>query len=179
MIISRTWAMPNKKTFTIKPIRELIDKWVVESEALDPFPFEYSEDALDYLKRQTPKRYALFDPPYSPRQLKECYKGKGNFDTKASTWSTWKNELSKKILPGGICISFGWSSQGMGKNRGFVIKEILLVAHGGMHNDTICVVEQKVQSELPHKPKVETQTRLEETSEGRTSIPPTNDILPK
>ncbi|GAH81274.1 unnamed protein product, partial [marine sediment metagenome] len=24
--------------------------------------------------------YALFDPPYSPRQLKECYKGKGEYD---------------------------------------------------------------------------------------------------
>jgi len=31
----------------------------------------------------------------------------------------------------------------MGKNRGFKIIKILLVAHGGMHNDTICVVEEK------------------------------------
>jgi hypothetical protein len=32
----------------------------------------------------------------------------------------------------------------MGKNRGFEIQEILLVAHGGNHNDTICVVEKKL-----------------------------------
>lgn len=143
MIISRAWAMPNKRTFTIKPIKELINKWVIEKEALDPFPFDYSEDVVEYLKKQQPKKYALFDPPYSPRQLKECYNGKGNYDTKSSTWSVWKDELSKKVLLDGICISFGWNSQGMGKKRGFEIKEILIVAHGGLHNDTICVVEKK------------------------------------
>jgi len=30
----------------------------------------------------------------------------------------------------------------MGKNRGFEIVEILLVAHGGHHNDTIVTVEK-------------------------------------
>ncbi len=30
-----------------------------------------------------------------------------------------------------------------GITRGFTIEEILLVAHGGVHNDTICVVERK------------------------------------
>ena len=34
----------------------------------------------------------------------------------------------------------------------------------------------KAMAEQWHKPKVETQTRLEETSEGRTSIPPTNEL---
>ena len=33
----------------------------------------------------------------------------------------------------------------MGKNRGFEIVEILLVAHGGHHNDTICTVEKKIE----------------------------------
>lgn len=28
MKISRTWAMPNSKTFTIKPIKELVEKYV-------------------------------------------------------------------------------------------------------------------------------------------------------
>ncbi|GAH81276.1 unnamed protein product [marine sediment metagenome] len=51
--------------------------------------------------------------------------------------------MAKKIKKGGIVISFGWNSGGFGKNREFEIKEILLVAHGGNHNDTICVVEVK------------------------------------
>jgi hypothetical protein len=149
MKIYREWSMPNKKTFTIKPIKELLERVIPEYKnvgvCLDPFPLEYSKDATDYLNEIENESYefAVFDPPYSPRQLKECYKGLGEYDTKASTWSNWKDLLSKKIKKGGIVISFGWSSQGMGKNRGFEILEILLVAHGGNHNDTICVVEKK------------------------------------
>ena len=59
MKIHRTWAMPNKRTFTIIPIKMLIDKWVDSERVLEPFPFEYSEDATVYLKNQTPKQYGL------------------------------------------------------------------------------------------------------------------------
>ena len=145
MKITRTWAMPNKRTFQIKPIKELLKKYIpINSVVLDPFPFKYTRDATDMLKETSDNSfdYAVFDPPYSPRQLKECYEGKGEYNTKASTWSNWKNLLCKKIKKGGKVISFGWSSQGMGINRGFKIIEILLVAHGGNHNDTIVVVEE-------------------------------------
>jgi hypothetical protein len=150
MKITREWAMPNKKTFAIKPIKELLERVIPvyknEHLCLDPFPFDYSKDATEYLNEKQDDCYynAVFDPPYSPRQLKECYKGLGEYDTKASTWSNWKDLLSKKIKKGGIVISFGWSSQGMGINRGFEINEILLVAHGGSHNDTIVTVERKI-----------------------------------
>ena len=144
MEIKRVWSMPNKKTFTIKPIKELISNEIPkDSLVIEPFPLEYKEDALDYLKNQKVCMYGLFDPPYSPRQLKECYNGMGEYDTKSSTWSAWKDHFSEKIAKGGKVISFGWNSLGMGKNRGFKIIKILLVAHGGMHNDTICVVEEK------------------------------------
>ncbi len=137
--------MPNKRTFDITPIKRLIEEemgtaW--KERALDPFPFEYKEDATDYLRKQLTNRYGLFDPPYSPRQLKECYRGKGEYDTKSSTWSNWKDMLADLVWK--KCISFGWNSGGLGKSRGFEITRILLVAHGGMHNDTICTVEEKV-----------------------------------
>ena len=140
MRIDRVWAMPNKQTFTIKPINDLIKEELGDN-YIDPFPFNYSKDATDYLQDVTPGKFGVFDPPYSPRQLKECYKGKGEYDTKASTWSGWKNLMAEKVTE--KCISFGWSSQGLGINRGFKISRILLVAHGGMHNDTICTVEVK------------------------------------
>jgi len=146
MKIERKWAMPNKKTFQIKPIAELLKEEIPKGiKVLDPFPFEYKEDATNMLNKIKDKsyNYAVFDPPYSPRQLKECYKGKGKYDTKCSTWSKWKDLMAKKIRIGGKIISFGWSSQGMGKNRGFKILRILLVPHGGQHNDTIVVVEEK------------------------------------
>ena len=151
MIIERKWAMPNKETFTIKPIKELLSKEFKQSkEILDPFPLEYQQDASEMLKgiKDESYDYAVFDPPYSPRQLKECYNGKGEYDTKNSTWRNWKDLLGRKIKPNGKIISFGWNSGGLGKGRGFKIKKILLVANGGNHNDTICVVEEKVQSML-------------------------------
>lgn len=53
------------------------------------------------------------------------------------------NPICDKIKVGGYAISFGWNSNGFGKNRGFEVIEILLVSHGGHHNDTICTVEMK------------------------------------
>lgn len=141
ILVERTWAMPNKRTFQIPPIKKLIEE-EIGSVYLDPFPFEYSKDATDYLRDNKPQPFGVFDPPYSPRQLKECYKGKGEYDTKASTWSKWKDLMAEKVNK--KCISFGWNSGGLGISRGFRITRILLVAHGGMHNDTICTVEEKV-----------------------------------
>ena len=44
----------------------------------------------------------------------------------------------------GIVIHFGWHSNGFGKMRGFKIIEIMLIAHGRKHNDTIITVEKKI-----------------------------------
>ncbi len=55
-----------------------------------------------------------------------------------------KELLAPKIKPNGLAITFGWNSQGFGKNLGFELKEILLVAHGRSHNDTIVTVERKI-----------------------------------
>lgn len=41
-------------------------------------------------------------------------------------------------------ITCGWNSGGIGQGLGFEIQEILLVPHGGWHNDTIVVVDKKV-----------------------------------
>ena len=59
-------------------------------------------------------------------------------------WSDCKNEIARILKPGGKAICFGWSSMGIGKNRGFEMKRILLVPHGGSRNDTICTVEIKI-----------------------------------
>ena len=58
-------------------------------------------------------------------------------------WADCKNEIARILKPGGKAICFGWSSMGLGKNRGFEMNRILLVPHGGSKNDTICTVEQK------------------------------------
>ena len=43
----------------------------------------------------------------------------------------------------GVVITCGWNSSGIGNVNGFRIVEILLVHHGGWHNDTIITVEKK------------------------------------
>lgn len=53
------------------------------------------------------------------------------------------DEIARIVAPGGLVISFGWDSTGMGKGRGFETVEILLVNHGACHNDTIVTVERK------------------------------------
>ena len=58
-------------------------------------------------------------------------------------WADIKNEIARILKPGGKAICFGWSSMGLGKNRGFEMDRILLVPHGGSKNDTIVTVETK------------------------------------
>lgn len=167
--IDRIWAMPNKWTFTIKPIRELIKdemddrKWWIDPFAgmyspaqlrndLNPdMNAQYHKEALDFLKMQRTNSMdgAFFDPPYSPRQVKECYQGIGmktaTGNTKMSFWSQCKDEIKRILKPGGKAICCGWSSMGLGKNRGFKMYRILLVPHGGNKNDTIVTVEHKIE----------------------------------
>lgn len=167
MMIKRKWAMPNKNTFDIKPIKEFVKSYnIIGLESADPFAnknriakycndidpsfkTEFNMDALDFIKtfKNESLDLVLFDPPYSPRQVSECYKKLGmtvNMETtQASFWSNLKKEISRTLKPNGIVLCFGWNSQGIGKKRGFVMEEILLVSHGGNHNDTICTAERK------------------------------------
>jgi DNA modification methylase len=166
MEINRVWAMPNKLTFTIKPIRELLDRHV-GGVVIDPFAndsklgtitndlnpeyeTDYNMDALSFLKsmKSHSADVVLFDPPYSITQASECYKnyGKEKLETNVSNmayWANCKNEVARIITEGGVVISFGWTTNGLGKNRGFKIIEILIVPHGGSRNDTLVTVEEK------------------------------------
>ena len=109
-------------------------------------------EALDFLNSLEGEfDGCLFDPPYSPRQIAECYKSVGRDvhmkDTQSSFYGDRKKAVARLIRGGGIVISCGWNSGGMGKSLGFQIEEILLVPHGGAHNDTIVTVERKTLKE--------------------------------
>ena len=110
--------MPNKWTFQIPPIRDLVARYVGDGKGwIDPFagmssPAEFTNDL-------------------NPAMPAQCHLDALNF-----------------IIPGGIAISCGWNSIGMGKTHGFEIIEILLVCHGRAHNDTIVTVERKIQNGL-------------------------------
>lgn len=166
--MQRVWAMPSRWTFTIKPIRELLERYVGDGYGwIDPFagknspaefqndlnpkmPTQYHMHALDFVNTSTLRSQVfngvLFDPPYSSRQTKECYESIGfklSFEETKVQFCPVKDILTYKIKNGGFAISFGWSSVGFGKCRDFEIVEILLVCHGGHHNDTIVTVERR------------------------------------
>lgn len=166
--------MPNSSTFTIKPIHDLIASLFVRTcllsgRVVDPFchtsPFkdrcltndidkrvsaDFHVDAIDFLKMRgdADTKLVLFDPPYSPRQVSECYKANGKSvnmqTTQASFWSALKSEIGRIVCSNGIVVTCGWNSGGIGQKYGFEIIEILMVAHGGWHNDTIVTVEKKI-----------------------------------
>ena len=163
----RCWSMPNRNTFDIPPIKSLLIEEVdLSKKWLDPFAnknkiasitndlnpdydTDYHLDALEFLKLFNDSSIdgVLYDPPYSVRQVSECYKGVGLTVTQEMTrstfWSNQKKEISRILKPGGKVISFGWNSGGIGQKLGFEITRILLVPHGGAHNDTIVTVEVK------------------------------------
>ena len=164
--IERVWAMPNKNTFDIKPINQLIKEELTDGLWIDPFAnknklatitndlslefdTDYHLDALEFMKMFDTSSVdgVLYDPPYSPRQVSECYNNVGynvTWDTtKASFWGNHKREISRIVKIGGKVITFGWNSGGIGYKYGFEIERIMLVPHGGWHNDTICTVEIK------------------------------------
>ncbi len=169
MKISRHWAMPNRDTFTIKPIAELLDRWIKATDVvIDPFAknarrgtwtndlnpntaAQYHMHAEEFCKMLADKGVIAdvvpFDPPYSPRQAKECYEGIGHRLSQLESqilFARVKDALDRLLRPGGIAISFGWNSTGFGKVRGYEKLETMLVCHGRSHYDTIVVVERKL-----------------------------------
>ena len=170
MKFSRKWAMPLSNTFDVQPIGEFVKSYLRNSNtSVDPFArnkrwatytndlnpdtsAEFHLEALEFLDSMIEKEIiadlVIFDPPYSARQVSECYQSVGREvtmqDTQGKSWSNWKSSIAKIVPVGGVVLSFGWNSIGMGRKHSFEIVEILLVCHGGVHNDTICIAEKKM-----------------------------------
>jgi hypothetical protein len=167
---SRCFAMPSAETFGIRPIGEFVQRYLAGAKvSVDPFArnrdwathtndinpntsAQSHQDAETFLDDLAGKKVnadlVLFDPPYSPRQVMEHYQAAGLRVTQEDTQSgrlfkRVRNALDRIVRPGGVVLSFGWQSSGMGVNRGYELIETMLVAHGGGHNDTICIAERK------------------------------------
>ena len=135
----RIWAMPNHLTFKIKPISDLLKSEVISGKWIDPFSndsyikkishaelitndinpacnSDHHLDAVEFLKlfEDLSLDGVLYDPPYSLRQVSECYKGFGyevtQETTRADWWTKNKAEIARIVKPGGKVISFGWNS---------------------------------------------------------------------
>ena len=177
MLMNRIFAMPSADTFSVGPIGDFVQRYLRASKvSIDPFArnktwatftndlapdtaAQFHMDAEDFCKKMAAdgvkSDLGLFDPPYSPRQISEVYKSIGREVGMAVTqngalYRRVRDALDAVMKPGGIVLSFGWNSAGMGVKRGYEIIEILLCAHGGGHNDTICIAERKLGNLFDH-----------------------------
>jgi hypothetical protein len=168
MKMSRHWAMPNRETFRIAPIRRLLCRYIKDTDVVvDPFArnaklatwtndlnpntiAQYHMHAEKFCRllavHNVVADVVLFDPPYSAHQAKECYEGIGHRLSQREAqvlFAAVKDALDGLLRAGGIAISFGWNSTGFGLLRGYERLETMLVCHGRSHYDTIVVVERK------------------------------------
>lgn len=168
---SRHWAMPSADTFDCPPMAGFVQKYLMHSKvSIDPFArnkrwakytndlnpataADYHLEAGDFLNLMVSKGVKcdllIFDPPYSPRQLKECYDGIGKKmqledGQTARLRMLWRAAALPLLTGDAVVLSFGWNTVGFGKVLGFEIEEIALVCHGADHNDTICMAERRI-----------------------------------
>ena len=170
MRMERVWSMPvGANTFDCKPIGAFVKKYLRESKvSIDPFArnkrwathtndldyrtdAEHHMDALEFLQMLehdgVEADLVIFDPPYSPRQIKELYDSIGlktyqEMAHRTAAWSKERKVVDSLLSVGGIFLWFNWNSIGMGKK--YKTLELLLVCHGAAHNDTICMAQEKI-----------------------------------
>lgn len=85
----------------------------------------------------------VFDPPYSFHQAVVSYGM-----ARKQKVSHARDVVEYVLKPAGRVISLGWNSTGMSGGRGFTKEALLLVNHGGSHNDTIVLAEQRTGDQL-------------------------------
>jgi len=151
MIFDRFFSMPNSHTFQMKPVADLLNQYVSRLSCIDPFArdskwatvsndinpefcCQYQLDAVEFLDHclngwgmEGKFETVLFDPPYSPRQIAECYRVIGRktkmTDTQnARLYKECRDRLTRLLKPNGYALSFGWNSMGFGIGRGFEVE---------------------------------------------------------
>lgn len=188
VLLVREFAMPNSETFEIPAIKRRISEALLRSiVSVDPFArnrreatwtndinpntrAEYHMEARDFLRFLSAKGVRadllLLDPPYSPTQIKRAYQSAGlhcsSTDTQNAALVRECRDLMTKIAaPGATAIVCGWNSLGM--CAPWIRREVLLVNHGGQHNDTIVTTCQ-----LPTSPSAQGEPAMNNQSDART-----------
>lgn len=158
MKMSRVWAMPNPDTFDCPPLGAFVRRYLAESRVsadcfarnrrwathtndLDPSTTaDHHIQAEHFIASLDGADLWIVDPPYSPRQIKEVYGSIGLTVTMQDTqtaalYRRVREAINQRAVPGDVALWFGWNS--VGQCKPWTLIEILLVCHGGAHNDTI------------------------------------------
>jgi hypothetical protein len=99
-------------------------------------------DVLPVLIRKNAKfDLIISDPPYTYFQSTRTYGGEKKKRHQMIT--PIKEMYDALLVPGGDIISFGFNSTGLGKERGYVKKLLLIINSGSGHNDIAITEETK------------------------------------
>lgn len=147
--------MPNRWTFQMEPVAAFLSRFCQPGQVIvDPCCGQSTIatvqndlvrdgiDGVDFLfgLETGIADVVLLDPPYSPRQVAEHYREIDRVptqqDTQSAAWmSRLKSEAARVVKVGGFVLTFCWNS---GRVPECSLVEVLLVSHGGAHNDLIC-----------------------------------------
>lgn len=172
---SRAWAWPDSNTTASAPIADFVRRHAEgKTVIVDPFARNsqwasiYSNDINPHAmtrfhmhawlflwmlaRRGVRADLVIFDPPFSPTQVKRAYENFGLIVTRRDTQTARLKKVCRWLIrrlsgPGTKVLSFGWNTAGMGE--GWITDEILIVDHGGDHNATICMAQH-----LPNQPQI-------------------------
>lgn len=161
----------NRWTFEIPEVREIVDRFLLAPPHVgpwvDPFagrsvlgvhdftndldpdsPAAYHLEAEQFVREIVPAGVVgvLWDPPYSYRQISDCYHALGRKattnDTNSSFYSRVRKPLVEKLAPSATVVYCGWDTIPFAP--GFEIVEGLIVCHGGGHrHDTLVTVQRR------------------------------------
>jgi len=171
--INRVRENLSRWTYDIPSVRELVLRYVKDGKGwADPFAAnarlaqytndlnpharsKYHMEAGDFMRDVCPSGLngVLFDPPYSKRQISECYSGiglhAGSDDTNELFYIRVLEHVVRKIRPGGWLITMGYSTRGV---NGWEDTEVLDVCGWNSGSYDILVLVQR----KPNIPELET-----------------------
>jgi len=153
---------PRKYTFEAPKIKEWTEKWCkgnvlnlfagktllnvdevrndIDKNVRADYHVNGYDLVLEFIKRDRKFDTVVLDPPFSIRKSREKYEGRW-----IGKLTKLKNLLPKILTNNSRVITWGYSTVGMSKSRGFKKIAICLVCHSGDHNDSIGLVEQKIE----------------------------------
>ncbi len=109
---------------------------------------EHHLDALDFLCSLDTGAFdaVLFDPPFSDNQARRYEHGTTNIYTSPGAIPLLMSEIERVLKPGGYLLKFGFNTS---RHKGhFDLVRVLVVNHGGNHNDTLVSLWQKANHNL-------------------------------
>jgi len=105
-------------------------------------------DAAEYLCNQETSSFdaVIFDPPFSENQATRYEHGTTNVYTTPGAMQKLMEEVERILRPGGVLVKFGYNTT---RHKGhFDLLEVIIVNHGGNHNDTLVSLWRKASHNL-------------------------------